>query len=193
MTLSLYQLGMNLFLYCEFIGEVISPCHLFPALESLLEIRPDEWGGTTWIPMEDIFHFSQPVNVEHWRRKERVEKRVGMVARIKAGMLSSYIYHHYVLQESQSFIANKYCMIALDGTLIFYYEEQPVISELRQGEGKIGTHAMSADWMDTWQEIMEPHFLDWDGVNESEMHLRPCEIILECSQDSATQGSRRDV
>ena len=193
MTLSLYRLGMSLFLYYECSGDTLAPGQLFPGFDNVLETRPDDRGGLKWIPMADIFHFSEPRDAEHWRRKDPVHRRVGMAARIKSEMLSSYIYHHYLLQETQLLIINKYCMIGLDGNLIFYYEEQPVVSETRIGKGKPDSHYMSSDWMDTWQEIMEPHFIKWNDVSESEKNLRPCEMLFECAQDTAIRISRREA
>lgn len=180
MTLSLFKLNRNLFLYYECINENITPAGITPELDSMLEMRPDGNGGKIWIPMSDIFHFSEPVSVEHWKRKEPVQKRVGMIARIRPDMLSSYIYYHYMLQEGQLTIVNKYCMIGLDENLIFYYEEQPVTSELPQRRGKLNTNGLPSDWQNIWQDLMEPHFILWEEVPEQDKKLRPCKIVFEC-------------
>jgi L-rhamnose mutarotase len=177
MTLSVFRWRRNLFLYYECIGEHIIPEEMFPKLNQLLEIRPDEGGSKAWIPMIDIFHFSRPVSVEHWRRKKHVEKRVGMIARIKPDMMSSYIYYHYMLQEEQPDIVNKYCIIGLDENLIFYYEEQPTTKELPQYKGKLNTSNLSPDWQKGWQELMEPHFILWEDVPLHENKLRQCKVI----------------
>ena len=134
MTLSLFKSKRSLFLYYECISKPITPSEMFPMLCSFLEVYPGEAGNRYWIPMLDIFHFSKPINVEHWKREQPVQKHVGMVARIKPELFSSYIYYHYVLQEEITLINNKYCIIGLHENLIFYYEEQPNVEEVTEGE-----------------------------------------------------------
>lgn len=182
MTLSLFGSGRNLFLYYECIDAFIEPGKIFPGLGGLLEPRPGEAESRTWIAMADIFHFSTPLSVEHWKRKEAPRERLGMVARIAPGKLGSYIYHHYLLQESQSSIVNKYCMIGLDENLIFYYEEQPVTFELAQSKGALDPSSLGADWQDTWQDLMAPHF---------EAELSRCEHIISCYQGFDRARGRR--
>jgi hypothetical protein len=180
MTVSLFKQSRSLFLYYEITEKYVSPVELFPLISSLLEERPDENEYKCWIPMNDIFHFSNPVSVDHWRRKEAVKERVGKIARIKQHMLSSYIYYHYLLQEGHSATDNKYCLIGLDENLIFYYEELPKTAEDRQTKGNFNTSHLPHNWQDIWQDIMEPHFIYWDESPENERKLRPCELIFGC-------------
>jgi hypothetical protein len=109
-----------------------------------------------------------------------VQERVGRVALIKPDMVSSYIYYHYMLQEGHTGCDNKYCMIGIDGNLIFYYEELPKTAEERLPGWERKISHLSPEWHLTWQELMEPHFiLSNDSINEDRM-LRPCELLFGC-------------
>ncbi|QGQ97661.1 hypothetical protein EHS13_23605 [Paenibacillus psychroresistens] len=179
MTASLFIQDQNVFLYYENLEESIIPSELFSNVEPFLEKRPEVGTNKCWIPMNDIFHFSKPLSVDHWRRKGAVQARVALIARIKPDMLSSYIYYHYLLQEGHSTNDNKYCMIGLDENLIFYYEELPKTVENQVKQDQRITH-FPHNWQDTWQELMEPHFIYWEEASENDRKLKPCEFIFGC-------------
>jgi hypothetical protein len=178
MTLSLFRFNRNLFLYYECINETVSPLELFHELTPFLEVYPDEEGLRRWVPMIDIFHFSVPKSAEHWKRTRPVIERVGKIARIKPDMLASYIYYHYMLQEGEPEIDNKYCIIGLDENLIFYYEELPKTEETPKPSRVKGGTGLSEKWKDIWQDLMSPHFEYWKDTTESNKSLRSCELLL---------------
>lgn len=180
MTISVFIQGRTLFLYYECMNDFISPSELLPDITSLLEARMDEGGSKHWTPMIDIFHFSEPLSPDQWRRTQPVQERVGRIARIKPSKLSSYIYYHYMLQEGHAGCDNKYCMIGLDANVIFYYEELPKTPEERLPSGNGRFSALPPDWPLIWQGLMEPHFIVWDDVEAEERQLRSCELIFGC-------------
>ncbi|MFA6173235.1 MAG: hypothetical protein WC701_06065 [Kiritimatiellales bacterium] len=159
MTLSVYRWQKNVFLYCECIDCEIHPDELFPAAENFLEAWPGKAGKRKWIPMTDVFHFNEPVSVEHWKRKTPVERRIGMVAHLRQEMIASYIYYHYQLQEERTFSGDKYEYIALHENLLFGYLERPEIVEEPLTPKKLNTAGTPVNWEDSRMNL---HFLRWE-------------------------------
>jgi hypothetical protein len=180
MTLSLFKSKRRLFLYYECITRPITPDEMFPMLGNLLEVYPCETGNRSWIPMLDIFHFSKPINADHWMRKQPVQEHVGKIARIKPEMLSSYIHYHYILQEEITLINNKYCTIGLYENLIFYYEELPLVEEVTEIRNKNSMSKLPSNWTEIWQDLMEPHFILWEDTSENDRKLKTCKLLLSC-------------
>jgi hypothetical protein len=166
MTVSLFQFKNQLFLYYECIEEEIKPQRFLEPFDDLLESWPGMNDARKWILMPNIFHFDRPVSPEQWKRRLHVDKRVGRIAQIKQGMLSSYIFHHYQLQEEKRETGNKYCVIGLNESLIFHYEEFPSDVCAPSFAGSLTTSNTPADW----RKLMDPHFIqqknaDGDKVN----------------------------
>jgi L-rhamnose mutarotase len=172
MTLSAYRWQKNVFLYCECIDCEIHPDELFPAAGSLLEEWPGKAEKRKWIPMVDVFHFNEPVSVEHWKRKSPVEKRVGMVAHLRPEMIASYIYYHYQLQEERAFLGDKYELISLHENLLFGYLERPEIVEEPLTPKKLNTSGTPANWLDSRMDL---HFIPWE---DGDPYFKDIELIF---------------
>ncbi|NLK74803.1 MAG: hypothetical protein GX288_05880 [Clostridiales bacterium] len=159
MTISAYRWKSNIFLYYECIEEDIYPEEIFTSLDEYMEDWPGKDEYRKWIPMIDVFHFNAPASVEHWRRKEPVEERVGRVAHLKPEMMSSYIYYHYQLQEERAFLGGKYEIIAMHENLLFGYQEFPAVVEEPVLEKKLNTSGTPKDWKDSRMDL---HFQPWE-------------------------------
>lgn len=157
MTLSLFIWGNNLFLYYEEISEEINVEAVMKSVSSYLEFWPGESSERHWVPMQDIFHYNEPQNPEHWMRKQPVEKRVCKLARLKPEMVSSYIFNHYQLQEEQPGCGHKYGIICINENLLFFYKEEPLYYEKAIHKGKLST----LNTPKNWGELMESHFIKW--------------------------------
>jgi hypothetical protein len=159
MTISAYRWFTNLFLYCEFITDEIHPSRLFGDMAATLEPWPGAAAKRPWIPMVNVFHFNRPASVEHWRRKQPVEKRIGKVARLRPEMISSYAYFHFLVQEEQAFPGSKYQFIGLHETLMFLYDELPLLKEPPPHPKGLATSITPANWADARMDL---HFVPWD-------------------------------
>ncbi|MDR2932992.1 MAG: hypothetical protein LBV27_07780 [Oscillospiraceae bacterium] len=119
--------------------------------------------GETLIRMPDIFHFSRPLNREHWER--RVPKVPNIrVNRLRYHMISSYIFYHHQLQEERRNkpARDKYGIICLDGNFMVFYLEDPAEPETMEIQGKLAT----SNSPDNWGELMARHFIPWEDFNE---------------------------
>src|SRR4030095_5604912 len=108
----------NVCVYCECVDRLSEPEELLPEMDSYLADWPGQATARKWVPMIDVFHFNEPASIEHWLRKEPVERRVGRVAHLKPEMAASYIYYHYQLQEERAFLGPKYEIIAMHENLL---------------------------------------------------------------------------
>lgn len=184
LTASLHRDAYSLFLYTEALGEPLSPdLVLAPEGEpegsvdddralSVLLPWPELDGDPFWVPMEDVFHFNAPASLEHWRRPAEPDRREGRISRLRPGMIASYIYWHYQLQEERAFLGEKYKFIALHGNLLFLYNELPSTTEAPPLPGKLSTHNTPANWADT---RMDQHFIPWDAHTP---FSRPIELVF---------------
>lgn len=95
--------------------------------------------GRLWVPMADIFHYSRPLSKDHWQRK--IENKIAefRVAYLKPECISEYIYYHYLLQEEQPGLCDKYGMIFLHGNMLVMYLEYPREAETEHYQGKLNT------------------------------------------------------
>jgi len=159
MTAAAYLWQNNVFLYYECIDCEIHPHELFGQTGSFLEDWPGLPEKRKWVPMTDVFHFNEPVSVEHWKRKCLVEKRIGKVAHLKPEMTASYIYYHYQLQEERAFSGDKYEIIALHENLLFGYFEQPEVIEEPLVPKKLNTSGTPVNWSDSRMDL---HFIPWE-------------------------------
>jgi hypothetical protein len=159
MTIAAFKWEKNIFLYYECINEEVQPEEIFTTIDNFLEDWPGKKAMRKWIPMIDVFHFNDPVSYEHWKRKTSVEQRVGRVAHLKPGMMSSYIYYHYQLQEERAFLGNKYEIIAMHENLLFGYQEFPKVIEEPLADPKLKTHGTPENWNDSRMDL---HFQAWE-------------------------------
>jgi hypothetical protein len=159
MTAAAYRWQKNVFLYYECINCEIHPEELLGQTCIFLEDWPGKPEKRKWIPMTDVFHFNEPVCVEHWKRKSPVEKRIGKVAQLKPEMTASYIYYHYQLQEERAFSGDKYEIIALHENLLFGYFEKPEVMEEPLVPKKLNTSGTPVNWGDSRMDL---HFIPWE-------------------------------
>jgi hypothetical protein len=174
MTISLFNWGVHLFAYWESIGYAITADTLFGDMSALLESWPGAATPRTFAPMLDIFHWQEPADVEHWRRKAPIERISGRLARLNPARASSYIFYHYQLQEERPGSVDKYGLISLHENLIFFYQELPAIVEEPAIKGKLTT----TNTPDHWHDVMFPHFILWDDVVPGQEIWREVEVVL---------------
>lgn len=172
MTFGCFRWERNLFLYAECTRPGLEAEELLPDAEPFLEPWPGQAEPRCWIPMIDVFHFNEPASVEHWRRKEAVERRVGRVAHLKPEMAASYIYYHYQLQEEQAFHGPKYEIIAMHENLLFGYQEFPAVVEAPGLPGKLATKGTPENWGDSRMDL---HFQPWP---DGHLYFKPVEQVF---------------
>lgn len=173
MTLTGYYWEKNIFLYYECLEEDISPEDIFGEINGYLVDWPGQNNMRKWVPMIDVFHFNEPVNAEHWTRKEPVDLRKGRVAHLKPEMMSSYIYYHYQLQEERAFLGGKYDIIAMHENLLFGYQEFPSLVEMPLANPKLHTKGTPIDWNDSRMDL---HFQPWE---DGYLYFKQIELIFE--------------
>jgi hypothetical protein len=159
MTIASFIWNNNIFLYYECLKDEVQPEAIFCSLEDYLEDWPGKNEMRKWIPLIDVFHFNEPANEEHWRRKQHVERRAGRVAHLKPEMMSSYIYYHYQLQEERAFLGPKYEVIGMHENLLFGYQEFPVVVEEPELPKKLNTTGTPKNWEDSRMDL---HFQPWE-------------------------------
>jgi hypothetical protein len=159
MTIAAFKWEKNIFLYYECIDGEVKPEEIFSSLHIFLEDWPGKNENRNWIPMIDVFHFNEPVSMEHWKRKDIVEKRAGRIAHLKPEMMASYIYYHYQLQEERAFFGPKYEIIAMHENLLFGYQEFPAIVEEPAAPKKLNTSVTPINWTDSRMDL---HFQPWE-------------------------------
>ena len=172
LTASLFQWQATLFLYVESVGLALDADDLLGDLEGYLQAWPGGAdGGRYWVPMMDIFHYSAPQRVDHWRRKSPVEKPYGRVIRLRPEKVSSYIFYHYQLQEEHPGRGDKYGLIAIHEDLLFFYQEQPRVAEESPAQPTLNT----SNTPPNWGELMSQHFAPWSDPGEPEW--RPITLL----------------
>jgi hypothetical protein len=174
MTISLFRWGVHLFAYWESIGQAVTADTLFREMSALLESWPGAATPRTFVPMLDIFHWQEPADVEHWRRKAPIDRISGRLARLNPALVSSYIFYHYQLQEERPGSVDKYGLISLHENLIFFYQELPAIVEEPAIRGKL----ITTNTPDHWHDVMFPHFVLWDDVAPGQEIWREMEMVL---------------
>lgn len=172
MTVGCFKWERNVFIYCECVNRMIEPEELLPDTAPYLEQWPGQPNKRMWIPMIDVFHFNEPASMDHWLRKEAVERRVGRVAHLKPEMAASYIYYHYQLQEERAFHGPKYEIIALHENLLFGYQEFPAVIEEPVLPGKLSTTGTPANWSDSRMDL---HFQPWE---DGYLYFKPVEQLF---------------
>jgi len=172
LTLSLFRWEAMLFLYVESAGSSVSPEDLLGDLDGSLQTWPSGSSDVRhWVPMMDIFHYSQPQDVDHWRRKTVVEMPFGSVVRLRPEKVSSYIFYHYQLQEERPGTGNKYGLIGLHEDVLFFYQERPSVSEETPAQPSLKT----SNTPPNWPELMSQHFAPWPDPGKPEW--RPATLL----------------
>jgi hypothetical protein len=173
MTVTGHSWKDQVFLYVESLSGLLHPDHWFAGLSELLEDWPgEETGYRKWIPMVDVFHFNEPADAEHWRRKAPPERRVGRVAHLKREMMASYIYYHYQLQEERAFPGPKYEIIAMHENLLFGYQEFPGLVEEPVTHKKLSTSGTPVNWADSRMDL---HFQPWE---DGHLFFKPVDTVF---------------
>lgn len=183
MTLTIFILENQLYLYYECCSDEIKPHEMLPDLDSILE----DWPGVAdftgsgvcggfrkWVRMTDIFDSSTPYDAGHWKRKQPVARRVGKLGFLKPEKVAAYVYYHYQLQTGSNATDNKYCTIAINENVLFYYDEEPHIED-RHPEKEAKGMAVP---IENWQQFMDTHFFLWEGDHEGDRKFKPMEHIL---------------
>lgn len=171
-TCSIFASGPMLFVYVEANSDFQQFAWEDHDLE-YLEPWPGEKSARYAVPMLDIYHRNKPVPERKWRIEENVVERVGSLARLKADMFSSYVFFHFQLQEEQPGNGNKTYLIGSHERYIFSYAELPKVIEIAP-PGKLSTNHSPGNW----QEIMKPHFDQWEDLPEGENNWRALEEII---------------
>lgn len=174
LTISLFRWHSHFFIYWESLDQPIAPTDLFGDMTALLETWPGEAAARTFVPMLDIFHCQAPVDLDHWRRKQPIERLQGRLTRLKPEMASSYIFYHYQLQEEKPGSFDKYCLISMQENLLFFYQEVPAVVEALPRPGKLTT----TNTPDHWHDVMFPHFILWDDAPPGQEIWREIEVVF---------------
>jgi hypothetical protein len=160
---TVFGYGRRLFVYTE-AEERFGRFHwdeLSPLLEQWPGLTEDGEAGDCY-PMTDIFHYCKPEAYVSWRAEYEPEKRVGLLARLKPHMASSYIYYHYLRQEELPGSGNRSFVIGYALPYIFSYQEHPAV--IKPLAPRMITGLVPGDW----QEAMDPHFDKWDDTDEEQ-------------------------
>ncbi|UQZ35550.1 hypothetical protein C2I18_19720 [Paenibacillus sp. PK3_47] len=171
MTAAAFSWRDNVFLYYECVDRELEPEAVAGAAAPYLIDWPGEQAARKWISMIDVFHFNEPANVEHWLRKDPVERRGGRVAFLKREMAASYIYYHYQLQEERAFHGGKYDIIAMHENLLFGYQEFPGVTEEPVVPGRLSSKGTPVPWSDSRMDL---HFQPWE---DGYLYFKPVEQI----------------
>jgi hypothetical protein len=171
---SLFRWRNQFFAYWEGLQRLVPLEELFGDMTAFLETWPGADSPRTFVPMIDIFHCQEPVDSDHWRRKQPIERIQGRITRLKPEMASSYIFYHYQLQEEKPGSFDKHCLIAMHENLLFFYQEVPAVVETPPRPGKLPTKNTPDDWHGT----MFPHFLLWEDARPGEEIWRQVEVLF---------------
>lgn len=184
--LSLFACSSQLFLYYECAGSPVPPEALLPGASEHLAVWPGGETGRRWAPMTDVFHYQHPVSAQHWERRSTEGKPYGRMALLKPEEAASYIYYHYQYQEERPGDGDKYGIIGLHENVLFFYAEKPDTREPAPYEGKLKTSLRP----DHWAEVMEPHFIKWEGASDGQELWRKLTLVLEVSSFAGKLGIR---
>lgn len=162
---SAYLFSDIIILYCEHEGS-LCPQNIFHDMGCFEVISIN---GEKITPMENIFYYSKPRDEKHWQRKGE-STGIGSIARVKRNMLNSYVYYHYLLQETTTKTRDKYGIIFEFQNYLFFYREASGEKEFPSFEG-----SLNAEIPENWHEIMNGHFIPWQDFDGFWM---PMEKIL---------------
>ncbi|UQZ33051.1 hypothetical protein C2I18_05405 [Paenibacillus sp. PK3_47] len=184
--LSLFGCGSQLFLYYECLGTPVPPEDLLPEASKRLAGWPGGNRGRRWAALTDIFHYQRPVSAQHWERSSTESRPYGRLALLKPEETASYIYYHYQYQEERPGDGDKYGVIGLHENVLFFYAEQPDTREPAPYAGKLKTSLRP----DNWAEVMEPHFIKWEGAPAGQELWRKLTPVLEVRSFAGKLGTR---
>lgn len=169
MTLSFYE--NRVFLYMETSVPDLSP---EDAVEGSFLPLPD---GTHWQRMADVFHYSYPQSEAHWKRTEPIRALDVRINFLKPDMVGSYVFYHHQFQEEcpGGNGGDKYGIIFLLGNMIVMHLEPPYRKDETPGVGKLHTNNTPHD---TWQSLMNSHFVGWDDSDEYWKNIE-CRVLCD--------------
>jgi hypothetical protein len=174
LTCSVFHWGETFLFYYEAIRESCDPADLFSGVYDLFLPWPGDVHERFLVPLTDIFHCVEPLDLNHWRRKQPPERIHAQVARLRPEMVGSYIFYHYQLQEEVPGSFDKYCLIGIHEDLLFFYLEHPFVVEPPPAPGKLATRNSPKNW----QEVMNPHFVYWEDTSSEERIWREIDAVF---------------
>lgn len=180
LTVALFRFAREFFAYWESIAQPVTPDALFGDCAATLEAWPGAPTPRSFVPMLDIYHCQTPADVEHWRRRSPIARVSGRLARLNPDWASSYIFYHYQFQEERPGSIDKYALIGLHETVIFFYQEFPAVVEPPRIPGKLTT----THTPDQWHEVMFPHFHRWEDTPPDHAIWRPLDLVIHRGMDS---------
>lgn len=179
LTLSLFNSEETLFLYYECINEDVAPTEILGSISLYLKPWPGAKEERLWVPMYDIFHYNKPISIDQWKRKSAAVKPLGMIAKLKPEMISSYIFYHHQYQEEKPGDGDKYGIINLHENLMFFYLEEPFVKEKPQYQGSLSTNNTPRNWV----EVMDSHFIYWEDSSLEKEIWKHIEVLLHISEN----------
>lgn len=157
--LAVYYESMDRELDLEGALAALTPC--------LLDIV--QGSGRKWRMMWELFHYSPWRGEAQWRRKQLGKRGIMRVNRLKPELFSSYVFHHYQLQEERPGFGDQYGLICFDDGLMCFYMENPEERETDPLPGALDTHNAP---LERWQELMGRHFVPWPDTNQPWKQMR---------------------
>jgi len=171
-TLTVFTCEDNgLFIYGEAVGDVPDAELLFPGLADLVLLWPGCSAPRAVVPMSDVYHSYQPDADEEaaWRACSPAQPHA-KISYIKPEMTSSYVFHHYQLQEEQPGANGHHLSIWMSEDLALLYEEFPDKAPAAPHAGKLDTNNTPANWSGCMIPHFEP-FSDGQLYHETEIIL----------------------
>ena len=141
---------------------------LAPVAPMLLDIV--QGSGKKWGRMWELFHYSGYADAEQWQRKVEKKKGIMLMNRLKPEMFSSYVFHHYQLQEEEPGSGDRYGLISFYDGLMCFYMEEPTETDKPPRKGKLDTKNSP---LEQWHEIMGQHFIPWEDYDKPWKPMEP--------------------
>ncbi|WP_258168318.1 hypothetical protein [Paenibacillus sp. AR247] len=185
-NLSLFADQKQLFLYYECLDTPVLPESLLAETGEQLAEWPGGAPGRRWVPMTDIFHYQHPVSNSQWARVHKERTPYGRIALLKPEQTASYIYYHYQYQEEKPGDGDKYGMIGMHENVLFFYSELPETITPVLYEGRLKTSLKP----ENWAEVMEPHFIKWEGAPDGQDIWRKLMLVLEARCPAGRRGEQ---
>jgi len=117
----------------------------------------------------EIFHFFPSQEASEWiKDRKNPTKAVILFTRLKPEMISSYIYHHFALQEELDGERFKYYSIFIHGNLLINFAESPSVVKDPHIPASLKS---SISKRDDWNEYMRDHLMPGERWNKGTIHL----------------------
>ena len=169
MTAALYRYGRQLFLYCEPIGEPLSPEAFMGPMEDWLAPWPQKEAIAKWVKMYHVYWHCEPRDEEDWRRSPPPLRRRGRIAYLKHGTMFEYVYHHFAIVQEGLLRGDRYMSIAMHEDVLFSYFEEPR-SCVNIRRTQTGESQAIQGWLDA---DPESHFIHLPGSEGQNFLLLP--------------------